>query len=68
VAVEAAVICLMDMTIFPSKSVVGAIESVPVDVALGPQALVAKYAPEVCPPNVIVKVPAVLLVTVNAIW
>ena len=55
------------MTIVPLKSVVGAMDSEPVDVAFGPQAFVPEYSIDVAPPNVTVNVPAVLPVTVNAI-
>jgi hypothetical protein len=61
------VICLTEITIFPSKSIVGVMDNVPVEEALGPVAPVAEYVFEVTPPKVMVNVPAVLPVTVNAI-
>ena len=57
-------ITFMLITIVPSKSVVGVIESVPVEVARGPTAPVAVIVDEVTPPNKILNEPAVLPVTV----
>ncbi len=61
---EEAEITLMLITIVPSKSVVGVIERVPVEVALGPVAPVAVNPEVVTPPNKILNEPAVLPVTV----
>ena len=60
-------ICLIETTIVPLKSVVGVIDSELVEIALGPKAFVEEYPTEVTPPNVTVNVPAVLPVTVKAI-
>ena len=60
-------ICLTETTIVPLKSVVGVIEKVPVEVAFGPQVPVAVTLDWVSPPNPIVKLPAVLPVTVYVI-
>ena len=54
----------IDKTIVPSKFDDGVITRVPVVVACGPTAPVAVNKPEVNPPNPIVKLPAVLPVTV----
>ena len=59
-----AVITRIDKTIVPLKSEVGVITSVPVVVALGPTAPVEAMLPEVTPPKPMVKLPAVLPVTV----
>ena len=62
-----AVICLIDKTIVPLKSEVGVITSVPVVVTLGPMLPVAVIPPLKYSPNPIVKLPAVLPVTVYVI-
>jgi len=66
--VDAAVIDFIDTTIVPLKSLVGVIWRASVLVAIGPHAPLAEIDDKVCPPNVIVNVPAVLPVTVYVIW
>ena len=57
-------ITLIDKTIVPLKSDVGVITTLSVVVALGPTAPVAVKLPDINPPKPMVKLPAVLPVTV----
>lgn len=69
IGVETAVILFRDVReMVPLKSVVGVMVNAEVPVAVGPHVPVAVCDPDDCPPTVIVKLPAVLPVTVQLIW
>ena len=68
IGVDSAVILLRDVSdMVPSKSVVGVMVKAAVLPAVGPHAPVAVWAPEDCPPTVMMKLPVVLPVTVQLI-